>query len=243
MLLPMGEQAATMTSIEFWDRFISPARADAGEKVSTYQNFFAKVVDELDLSKQDVTKHISEKINGLGLTRKYSTPFATLNLEQMTLVGMRESKAVRRSVLEKLKELQANQRPTIPQTLPEALRLAADLAEQKAEVESQLALAAPKAAFVDSYVDAKGLMTFRQVAKVLKVKESYLSAFLMDKGIMYRLNGKLTAHHNHINAGRFSTKTGESGRNGRAFVQTYFTAKGVNWLAGLLEAEKKDSAA
>ena len=131
----------------------------------------------------------------------------------------------------------------IPKTLPEALRFAADLAEQKAHVESQLALAAPKAAFVDSYVDAKGLMTFRQVAKVLKVKENYLSAFLMDQGIMYRLNGKLTAHHQHINAGRFSTKTGESERNGRAFVQTYFTSKGVNWLAALLDSAKKDDTA
>ncbi len=54
-----------------------------------------------------------------------------LNMEQMTLIGMRESKAVRRSVLAKLKVMHC---PVIPQSLPEALRLAADLAEHNAKL-------------------------------------------------------------------------------------------------------------
>jgi phage antirepressor YoqD-like protein len=135
-------------------------------------------------------------------------------------------------------EKQINQPAQIPQTFAEALRLAADLEEQKAQLEGALAIAGPKADFVDHYVEAKGLMTFRQVAKVLQVKENYLSAFLMDNGIMYRLRGKLTAHQNHIHAGRFATKTGENEKNQHAYVQTYFTPKGVHWLAGLLASDK-----
>lgn len=76
----------------------------------------------------------------------------------MMLMGMRESKAVRRSVLAKLKVMHG---PQIPQTLPEALRLAADLAEQKAELENKLAIAAPKAEFVDHYVEASAIMFLR----------------------------------------------------------------------------------
>lgn len=80
-----------------------------------------------------------------------------LNVEQIMLVGMRESKTVRRSVLAKRK---VRHEPQIPQTLPAVLRLAADLTEQKAELESKLVIAAPKAEFVDHYVEASGLPGF-----------------------------------------------------------------------------------
>lgn len=94
-----------MSSLDFWNKVISPARNEAGEASSTYQNFLVKVIDELDLTPQDAKKHIYEKINELGFSRKYETPVIDLNIEQMTLVGMRESKAVRRSVLTTLKSL------------------------------------------------------------------------------------------------------------------------------------------
>ncbi|HBQ4752901.1 TPA: phage antirepressor KilAC domain-containing protein, partial [Escherichia coli] len=107
----------------------------------------------------------------------------------MMLVGMRESKAVRRSVLARLKAMHGIQ---IPRTLPEALRFAAKLAEQKAELENQLAIAAPKAEFVDNYVEASGLMGFREVAKLFGIKETDFRLFLLENGIMYRLAGKMT---------------------------------------------------
>ncbi|GKX40441.1 hypothetical protein SOASR014_41800 [Pectobacterium carotovorum subsp. carotovorum] len=162
-----------------------------------------------------------------------------LNMEQMTLIGMRESKAVRRSVLAKLKVMHG---PQIPQTLPEALRLAADLAEQKAQLETKLAIAAPKAEFVDSYVEASGSMGFRETAKLLKVKETDFRLFLIDHNIMYRLAGKLTPYAPHISAGRFTVKTGEAD-NGHAFTQVKFTPKGIQWIAGLLAVANIDNAA
>lgn len=130
----------------------------------------------------------------------------------------------------------------IPQTLPEALRLAADLAEQKAQLEIKLAIAAPKAEFVDSYVEASGSMGFREAAKLLKVKENDFRAFLQDNEIMYRLAGKLTPYAQHITAGRFVVKTGEAG-NGHAFTQVKFTPKGIQWIAGLLAVANMDNAA
>ena len=130
----------------------------------------------------------------------------------------------------------------VPQTLPEALRLAADLAEQKAELEGKLAIAAPKAEFVDSYVQASGLLGFREAAKLLKVKESEFRLFLMDNNIMYKLAGKLTPYSQHLDAGRFSVKTGEAG-NGHAFTQVKFTPKGIQWIAGLLAEDALKGAA
>ncbi|WON77569.1 phage antirepressor KilAC domain-containing protein [Serratia sp. UGAL515B_01] len=135
-------------------------------------------------------------------------------------------------------EMAVNHPIAIPQTLPEALRLAADLAEQKAELENKLAIAAPKADFVDNYVEASGSMGFREVAKLLKVKESDFRLFLVDSGIMYKLAGKLTPYSQHLDAGRFTVKTGENQNNGHAFTQAKFTPKGIQWIAGLLTARR-----
>ena len=135
-------------------------------------------------------------------------------------------------------EAQLSQPVRIPQSLPEALRLAADLSEQKAELENKLAIAATKVEFVDNYVEATGAMGFREVAKLLKVKETDFRLFLIEQGIMYRLAGKLTPYAQHLDAGRFTMKTGENQNNGHAFIQVKFTPKGIQWIAGLLAANK-----
>lgn len=150
------------------------------------------------------------------------------------------SAMLRMKVIKRMHELEEKSR--VPQTLPEALRLAADLAEQKAELEGKLAIAAPKADFVDSYVEASGLMGFREAAKLLKVKENDFRLFLMDNYIMYKLAGKLTPYSQHLAAGRFSVRTGEAG-NGHAFTQVKFTPKGIQWIAGLLAEDALKGAA
>ena len=110
----------------------------------------------------------------------------------------------------------------------EAGRLA-QLTEQQAE---QLAIAAPKVEFVDHYVTAEsGSKGFRQVAKLLCANESALRKFLTEEKIMYRLGGEWMPYQNHIDAGRFEVKTGVAGEH--SFNQAKFTAKGVNWIAGL----------
>ncbi|WP_244576626.1 phage antirepressor KilAC domain-containing protein, partial [Escherichia coli] len=65
--------------------------------------------------------------------------------------------------------------------------------------------------------------------------------FLLENGIMYRLAGKMTPYSHHLDAGRFSVKTGEAG-NGHAFTQVKFTPKGVQWIAGLLAAWRATAA-
>jgi phage antirepressor YoqD-like protein len=118
----------------------------------------------------------------------------------------------------------------IPQTYAAALRLCAEQAEAIETQQAQLLIAAPKAAFVDAYVDSTGLKGFRQVAKLIGANEAQFREFLIDNKIMYRLGGEWVAYQNHIDAGRFSVKTGEA--NGHAFTQSKFTPKGVTWVAG-----------
>lgn len=137
------------------------------------------------------------------------------------------------AVVDRWQELEQGTQPKVPQSFSEALRLAAELEEQKQRLHKELALAAPKAEFVDRYVTATGSMSFRQVAKLLNAKEPEFRLFLLDNHIMYRLSNVLTPYHQHIEAGRFEVKTGTTNASNYAFSQARFTPKGVKWIGGL----------
>ena len=143
----------------------------------------------------------------------------------------------RARVIDRWQELEAARKPVIPQTYAAALLEAGRLAMELEQAEAQLAIAAPKAEFVDRYVDATGTYGFRQVAKMLSVKENWFSDFLIEKEIMYRLGGKLTAHSDHLDAGRFVARAGVA-KNEHAFTECRFTAKGVEWVAGEIAKHK-----
>lgn len=136
---------------------------------------------------------------------------------------------IRAKIIDRWQELETQTQPQIPQTYADALLLAANQAKELEEKNQALALAAPKAEFVDRYVESTGLMTFRQVAKQLEIKETAFRSFLVAIKAMYLMNGSWMAYSNHLDAGRFVQKTGE--KNGHAFVTTKFTPKGVEWVA------------
>ena len=219
--------ARTMSSIELRE-MINDARALAGEPKVRNDHFLSRVEDELGDDLDGVKKYF---------TPHHGNQVATydLTLDQCMLVGMRESKAVRRSVLKKLKGLEG---PRVIATLPDfsnpaaAARAWAEQFELQQQANQALAIAAPKVEFVDKYVESTGLKGFRQTAKLLGANEARFREFLLDKKIMYRMGGEWQAYSGHIDAGRFDVKTGTSD-SGHAFNQTKFTPKGVTWVAGL----------
>lgn len=115
----------------------------------------------------------------------------------------------------------------------EILQMALESEQQKLVLQQQLEIQAPKVAFVDKYVAGNGNKTFRQVAKLLQVKENTFRSFLVENKIMYLLNGEWTAYQNHVDAKRFHVKTGVS-EFGHAFNHALFTPKGIEWIAGEL---------
>lgn len=219
--------ARTMSSIELRE-MINDARALAGEPKVRNDHFLSRVEDELGDDLEGVKKYF---------TPHHGNQVATydLTLDQCMLVGMRESKAVRRSVLKKLKGLEG---PRVIATLPDfsnpaaAARAWAEQFELQQRANQALAIAAPKVEFVDKYVESTGLKGFRQTAKLLGANEARFREFLLDKKIMYRMGGEWQAYSGHIDAGRFDVKTGTSD-SGHAFNQAKFTPKGVTWVAGL----------
>src|SRR5690606_25209225 len=69
---------------------------------------------------------------------------------------------LRHKVIQRLHELESKQAPALPNfsNPADAARAWADQYEQRAAAEQALAIAAPKAAFVDQYVTATGSMGF-----------------------------------------------------------------------------------
>jgi phage antirepressor YoqD-like protein len=157
------------------------------------------------------------------------------------LVGKRESYIVvaqlspefTARLVDRWQELEAGAAPALPQSFAAALRLAADQQDTIAAQAEQLAAAAPAVEFVEKFVDASGLKGFREVAKLLKVKENEFSEFLVEREIMYRLAGRLTPYAPHLDAGRFKVTAGVT-KEDRAFSTAKFTAKGIEWVAGEL---------
>lgn len=159
-----------------------------------------------------------------------------LNKRDSLILVAQNSPEFTARIVDRWQELEAKQAPAIPKTYAEALLEAGRLAMEVERQAEQLSLAAPKVEFVDKYVTATGGLGFRQVAKLLKVKEPELRGFLLGRRIMYRLAGVLTPYAEHIEAGRFEVKTGvaEHGDSSRAYSQAKITPKGVEWLAGEL---------
>lgn len=147
------------------------------------------------------------------------------------------------ALVDRWQELEAQVAKPVELSTMDILQIAMESEKARLLAVEQLAIAAPKAAFVDQYVEAAGSMSFRQVAKLLSANERQFRQLLLDKGVMYYLGGVLTPYSQHQEAGRFEVKTGTSETNGHAFSQARFTAKGVQWVAGLWAAYQIEVAA
>lgn len=140
------------------------------------------------------------------------------------------SVVMRKRIIDRWLELEAGQFKLPSHS--EALRLYADQLEITERQQAAIAAAAPKVAFVDRYVECTGNKGFRQVCKLLGANEADFREFLLDKKIMYRLNGEWAPHAQHQGSGRFVVKAGTSEISSHAYNQALFTPKGVNWVAG-----------
>ncbi|ELK1180273.1 phage antirepressor KilAC domain-containing protein [Escherichia coli] len=218
-------------------KMVNEARKLCGEPEVRNNKFIEKILDELD--GEHYTKSVVEKMN------KTSMLVITMTFKQALRVAARESKAVRRSLIDKLEELQQANSPTpsIPQTIPEALRLAAELAEQKMQLEQQLVAAAPKVDFADRVSVANGIL-IGNFAKVVGLKQNALFSWLRQNGILMAFGArKNVPRQQYINAGYFTVKEvvldDENGYQIRLTPQ--LTGKGQQWLtrklldAGLLK--------
>ncbi|EJK8622060.1 phage antirepressor KilAC domain-containing protein [Escherichia coli] len=220
-------------------KMVNEARKLCGENEIRNNDFLNRIKDELD------GEFYETFVKSHGTRSGRSFEVITMTYKQALRVAARESKAVRRSLIDKLEELQQANSPTpsIPQTLPEALRLAAELAEQKMQLEQQLVAAAPKVDFADRVSAANGIL-IGNFAKVVGLKQNALFSWLRQNGILMAFGArKNVPRQQYINAGYFTVKEvvldDENGYQIRLTPQ--LTGKGQQWLtrklldAGLLK--------
>ncbi len=218
-------------------KMVNEARKLCSEKPVRNNDFIARVKDELDGEGYEIFVTPMDKKKGGA-----DQVVIVMTYKQALRVAARESKAVRRSLIDKLEELQQANSPTpsIPQTLPEALRLAAELAEQKLQLEQQLVAAAPKVDFADRVSVANGIL-IGNFAKVVGLKQNALFSWLRQNGILMAFGArKNVPRQQYINAGYFTVKEvvldDENGYQIRLTPQ--LTGKGQQWLTRkLLDAD------
>ena len=234
-LIPKNETiVVTMTSLEMVE-FINDHRRqqNEGEATLRHDDFLRKVPKVLG-------ENIAPKFFGTvkrqqpnGGIREY--PCYNFPKREACLMAMSYSYDLQAKVFDRMTALEAQAeamvRFKLPKTYSEAMRLAADQAEQIEAQQAALAIAAPKVAFVERYVEATGLKGFREVCKLLKANEARFREFVTEKKILYKLGGAWTAYQPHLDAGRFEVRTGVA-ESEHAFSTTKFTAKGVDWIAG-----------
>ncbi|MCU4395843.1 phage antirepressor KilAC domain-containing protein [Acinetobacter junii] len=205
--------ANQFSSIELL-KIINQVRNQFGESQIRLNDFHPRVFDELEGEHYE-TFVVNNQNNTV-------TVAAFLNHDQCILVAMRESKGVRRKVLEILKQQQAQ----IPQTYAEALQLAANQARQ-------LELAAPKVEYYDKIVERSTLLNASQVAQKIKISAVKLNK-LLDIFDVYHKGVKRARLFQQwfIDKGFGEVKQTELG-----FSQPMFTTKGEAWVIEKLTSE------
>ena len=223
--------AETITTLQLRE-MINAARVAAGEPNIENRHFIARVEDEIDdLPPRKYFTHPSNS---------QSSYFYDLTIEQATLVGMRESKSVRRAVRDVLKEMASQlQKVELPDfTKPaiaarawaEQYEKAQTLAIENKEQAKQLEEAAPALKFVSDFIVAKGDVSLRQAAKELMQSPMAFNRQLAELGIIYKLGDTWTAKQSHINAGRLVMKAILCD-DGEHRPQCNVTPKGIEYIA------------
>ncbi|QIM66296.1 antirepressor [Mannheimia granulomatis] len=131
-------------------------------------------------------------------------------------------------LVDRWQELESRQ--GIPQSFSQALRLAAEQQEVIEQQNHQLALQAPKVAFVEHYVEVGTTKSLRETAKILSFPEKRLIECLERDRVLYRQSGNLLPYQDKQAKQLFAVKTGTA-EHGHNFTQTRVTAKGIEWIA------------
>jgi len=134
---------------------------------------------------------------------------------------------LRAAIVDRWAELESAKKPL---TRIEMLKQLLEAEEQAEQMRATIELQRPAVEFFDRFVDAKQTQNIRAVAKVLGVKERDFISALLEHGVLYRLNKRLTPKADMMKRGLFEVKEFMS-KGGYACPQMLFTTAGVEWVS------------
>jgi len=197
----------TMPSTDLY-KIIRVERENNGEPIPRINDFNSRIVDELE------GEHYETFV--VQNSNKTKTTVFNLTIDQCMLIGMRESKSVRKSVLNKLKALEEVETPE--QLMARALISAQSVIDDK---NRQLEAAKPAIELHESIVNDHGTLSMRDAGKKLQVKPNKFVEWLRESKYLTYSN---LAYQSYINAGYLVLSTTE--QNGKPRTNTRITGKG-----------------
>lgn len=225
MMTQFNHNQNTMSNIELLG-VINQARKEFNEKPVRLNDFNNRIADELEGEYYET--FVVRNPNGT------TSQGFNLNIDQCTLIGMRESKSVRKNVLAALKQRQFD--ITNPAHLLQAIEVQARL---NIELSEKVAALEPKAKGLDRIADCTNVLGIRESAKVLKIGQNQLVQYLIDHKVVYRdQHGKIQAYQKSIDQKLIHVVTSaprlfESGE--KVFTQVKLTQKLITRIAKWLE--------
>ncbi|MGQ1177482.1 phage antirepressor KilAC domain-containing protein [Acinetobacter baumannii] len=194
---------------------INFARLSFNENPVRLNDFNSRIADELE------DEHYETFV--VQNTNNTKSIVYGLTIDQCMLIGMRESKAVRKNVLATLKQKQA---PQLPQSFSEALRLAADQAKKIEEDK-------PKIEYYEKIVVRDTLLNATQVAQKIGISAISLNKHLEELDVYNRSIKRCRAFQQwFVDQGLGLLKQTELG-----YSQPMFTLKGEAWVIEKLLSE------
>lgn len=227
ILTQFGNSEQSMTNKDLLD-LINQVRGQFNEPMVRLNKFNEKIEDELE--GDHYTKSVVQNLNNT------ESVIYELTIDQCILIGMRESKGVRKNVLTILKEKQKPFDITNPSHLLQAIEIQA---KQNIELQHKVQILEPKAKGLDRIADCTNVLGIRESAKVLKVGQNQLVQYLIDHKVVYRdQHGKIQAYQKSVDQKLIHVVTSaprlfESGE--KVFTQVKLTQKLITRIAKWLE--------
>lgn len=219
------------TSHDLLDK-INELRVQEGQSPVRRNDFNNRIIDEIDefIPYETFVSYGKE-------SKVYQ-----LSKDQCMLIGMRESKGVRKSVLNWIKKLEANQLALPDFNSPvEAARAWADAKESEQKLLLEAKENAPKINFYNQVTDSKDAVDMASAAKVLNLKgigRNKLFQILRDNKVLQENN---QPYQSQIDAGRFrviESKFTKPNGDTHINIKTVVYQKGLDYILKLINKKQ-----